>query len=430
MKQWKVVFDVGGLIESSPKYMGRAGLFIVGLELLKVFTQDSRIKITLFAEMPRKKIEAFARNEDLMDGTYTIHGNSDWSRLLKYRIVRDKVCRAKTKRRWRQWIVALIKKQYYATVCNLFHVTCEQAFEGVDIWFSPIHEPPPEVAQLAWIKKFVMLHDVIPLLTDVPQYDKASSSADSWHSQLMRSINTDDHYFADSDYTKRDFLKYVKTIDASKIRVTHLACSSEFVPCRRDMRPLFEKYRIPSGMRYVFSLCTIDPRKNLIRATKVFLEFIQKHGIEDLVLVLGGGSFPSFIDQFNREVKSCGLLASRIVQTGYIDAADLPAFYSQAEWFVYTSQYEGFGLPPLEAMACGCPVVTSNATSLPEVVGDAGIMVDWESDEQHLRAYEAYYFNPELRCEMARKGVERAQRFSWKRCGESMIDAMVEGEAI
>jgi len=425
MKQWNVVFDVGGLIDGSPKNMGRGGLFIAGLELLKAFTRDPRIRITLFAEMPRTHIESFAHRY-LTEGTYTIHDNFNWSILLKYRMVRDKARRAKVKRRWPHWAVRMIKKNGYAVVCNVLQITYEKALEDVDIWFSPIHAPLPEVAQLDRLKRFVLLHDAIPLLADVPQVNKGLGAIDHWHSQLVRAINSDDHYFADSDYTKRDFLKYVKTLDATKIRVTPLACSCEFVPCRRDMRPLFEKYRIPAGMRYVFSLCTIDPRKNLIRATKVFIEFIKKHGISDLVLVLGGGSFDYFIEQFNREVKSCGVLANRIVQTGYIDAADLPAFYSQAEWFVYTSQYEGFGLPPLEAMACGCPVVTSNATSLPEVVGDAGIMVDWESDEQHLQAYEAYYFKPALRSEMARRGLERAQRFSWTRCAHEMIDAMVE----
>ena len=95
--------------------------------------------------------------------------------------------------------------------------------------------------------------------------------------------------------------------------------------------------------------------------------------------------------------------------------------YSGAEWFTYTSQYEGFGLPPLEAMSCGCPVITSNNSSLPEVVGDAGIMIDWDSDEQHIEAYEKYYFNRELRAEFAQKGLERAKQFSWEKCVDVMV---------
>ncbi len=80
--------------------------------------------------------------------------------------------------------------------------------------------------------------------------------------------------------------------------------------------------------------------------------------------------------------------------------------------------------PPSEAMSCGCPVVGSNATSLPEVVGDAGILVDWDNDAQHLRAYEAYYFTPALRSEMARRGLERARQFSWGRCAGEMIESI------
>jgi glycosyltransferase involved in cell wall biosynthesis len=424
MKPLTVVFDVGGLIDCSPHFMGRGGLHVAGISLLKAFAQDPRITIKLFAELPRKHIEGFAR-QHLVEGTYTVHGSFTWAMLLRYRIARRRVRRATVKRRWGRWASAMVRKHYYALMCALFPVNYERVFAGVDVWFSPIHRPLPEISRVPGIKKYVVLHDAIPLLPDVPQHRKDLGSAHHWHKLLVRALNSEDYYFTDSEYTKQDFLKYVKTLDATKMQVAHLACSSDFAPCRREMGPLFEKYRLPSGMRYVFSLCTIDPRKNLVRAAKVFIEFIQKHGIEDLVLVLGGGSFECFIEQFNREVQALGPLADRIVQAGFIDAADLPAFYSQAEWFVYTSQYEGFGLPPLEAMACGCPVITSNATSLPEVVGDAGIMVDWDSDAQHLQAYEAYYFNPGLRAEMATRGLKRAQHFSWKRCADTMIDTMV-----
>jgi glycosyltransferase involved in cell wall biosynthesis len=109
---------------------------------------------------------------------------------------------------------------------------------------------------------------------------------------------------------------------------------------------------------------------------------------------------------------------------GYVDDEDVPALYSGAEWFVYTSQYEGFGLPPLEAMSCSCPVITSNSSSLPEVVGDAGVMIDYDSDEQHIRAYENYYFNPQLRAEYSEKGLARAKLFSWKKCTDLMVDTM------
>jgi glycosyltransferase involved in cell wall biosynthesis len=89
---------------------------------------------------------------------------------------------------------------------------------------------------------------------------------------------------------------------------------------------------------------------------------------------------------------------------------------------VYTSQYEGFGLPPLEAMKCGCPVITSNNSSLPEVVGDAGQMINWDNDEQHIVAYEKYYFDKKYCDEMAKKGLERSKQFLWQKAIDIIIN--------
>ena len=91
---------------------------------------------------------------------------------------------------------------------------------------------------------------------------------------------------------------------------------------------------------------------------------------------------------------------------------------------MFTSQYEGFGLPPLEAMRCGCPVIASNNSSIPEVVGDAGLLIDWDSDEQHIDAFEKYYFDENLRNERRNKGMNRAGLFSWERMVTGIESAM------
>ena len=96
--------------------------------------------------------------------------------------------------------------------------------------------------------------------------------------------------------------------------------------------------------------------------------------------------------------------------------------YINAECFVYPSLYEGFGLPPLEAMQCGTPVITANITSLPEVVGDAGIMINPYNDSELLEAYSKMYFNEKLRNELSKKGIERAKQFSWSKCTNIMIN--------
>ena len=151
---------------------------------------------------------------------------------------------------------------------------------------------------------------------------------------------------------------------------------------------------------------------------------VLKNNIQDLVWVMGGGQYKSFSEQIKSESINSNLYDRCVLYAGYIDDNDLPILYSNAEWFVFTSQYEGFGLPPLEAMQCGCPVITSNNSSLPEVVGDAGILIDWNSEEQHIEAYEKYYFNEKLRKENSQNGLERAKTFSWTKTVNEMVGYM------
>ena len=114
--------------------------------------------------------------------------------------------------------------------------------------------------------------------------------------------------------------------------------------------------------------------------------------------------------------------------TGRLTDGELLPAIARAKYLVLPSVYEGFGLPPLEAMRCGCPVIVSNNSSLPEVVGDTGIMIDYDSVEQHVQAYESYYYNPALRERNARKGLERTRQFSWDSCVETIVGSMLELE--
>jgi glycosyltransferase involved in cell wall biosynthesis len=276
------------------------------------------------------------------------------------------------------------------------------------------------------IQKYTILYDTIPVL--LPQYHPDSKSK-SWFQVLVETLNGEDYYFAISDSARNDFLKFFPQIDANKCKTTLLACDEKFVHCNSEQIAKTKvKYNIPSDKKYVFSLCTLEPRKNLIRAVKTFVEFISKNKIEDMVFVLGGGQWKMFIGALEKEVPNWEQYSDKILKIGYVDDEDLAPLYSGAEWFVYTSMYEGFGLPPLEAMSCGCPVITSNNSSLPEVVGNAGIMIDWDNDEQHIEAYEKYYFNPTLRKENSQKGLERAKQFSWEKCANEMVDTIVQNK--
>ena len=295
----------------------------------------------------------------------------------------------------------------------------EEIILNSQFFFSPAKEIAKSIRKYPHLKFFTILHDAIPLLNDYMGRIEGRN-----HMRLIKSFGDRDYFFSNSEQTKRDFEKFVARVNSNTAWVVPHAASPEIMQVT-DIQKICDvkaKYAIPQNKKYIFSLCTLEPRKNLFRAVETFCHFIEKHNITDLVWVLGGGHWEMFFKEM--EKKNIQWNSESVIRTGYIDDEDRAALYSGAEWFVYTSRYEGFGVPPLEAMQCGCPVITSNNSSLPEVVGDAGIMIDWDSDEQHIEAYEKYYFNEDLRKKYALKGLERAKLFSWKKTVDKMIELM------
>lgn len=275
------------------------------------------------------------------------------------------------------------------------------------VFFSPRTSAPWFINRQKAVKKYVVLYDLIPVL-----FKNREMLRWGWFAYLLRTLNGDDTYFAISENTKKDFCNYSTKVNPEQVLVTPLAAdehfSSQVGPETRDR--LHSKYGIPADKHYVLAVGGLDPRKNVARIVRSFIAFKEKNKIDDLFLVVSGC----------RENKDDGFVLYR----SYIDGKDLPLLYSNAEWFVFTSQYEGFGLPPLEAMQCGCPVIVSNNSSIPEVVGDAGLLIGWDSDEQHIEAFEKYYFDENLRNERRNKGMNRAGLFSWERMVTGIESAM------
>jgi glycosyltransferase involved in cell wall biosynthesis len=241
-----------------------------------------------------------------------------------------------------------------------------------------------------------------------------------WYNEYVKQLSANYYYFSNSQSTKNDFVNKHYLI-ADRITVAPLAASDNFYFCRNknSINKIREKYGIPSEKKYVLSLCTIQPRKNLLMSVKAFISFINKNKIDDLVFALGGSHWEEFYKEFSLILKNN---ENKIITLGYIEDNDLAALYSGAEFFIYTSLYEGFGLPVLEAMQCGCPVITSNNSSLPEVIGDTGIMVDPYSEQEHAAAMEKYYFYPALRKSNSKRGLERAKEFSWAKTAAIMMN--------
>lgn len=307
---------------------------------------------------------------------------------------------------------------------RLFHrENNQQRYSDVDIFFSPVYVIPDEIKHIDRIRKYTILYDLIPLLLDEYKGDISG-----WIGPLLKSINSEDNYFTISQCTKDDFVEHLPEIDPDKTTVALLAAAKHFHPCSDPavINAVKEKYKIPLGKKYFLNLSFMDSRKNLLFSLKCFAEFIRKNKIDDLVFVLGGGSGEKFIAKNSSILKEIGITSDQVVATGYVADEDLAALYSGAECFVFVSLYEGFGLPVLEAMQCGCPVITSNVSSLPEVVGDVGIMVTPTEKDELIDAYKKLYDNPQFCKALSAKGIERAKLFSWSNCVDIIAKEMLK----
>ncbi|MBD3277822.1 MAG: glycosyltransferase [Candidatus Aegiribacteria sp.] len=202
-----------------------------------------------------------------------------------------------------------------------------------------------------------------------------------------------------------------------KTIVVHEAAPPEYsmVTDSQRLERTREKLNLPS--RFVLFLGTLEPRKNLPRLLEAFAGICDKIPHK---LVLSGpvGWKSSELEAKLHDPR----IADRVQLTGFVDAEDIPPLLSLAEIFVYPSLYEGFGLPVLEAMACGTPVITSTTSSLPEVAGDAALLVDPESSSAISGALVRLARDEDLRDELKELGLQRSRKFSWTRAAGETLD--------
>jgi glycosyltransferase involved in cell wall biosynthesis len=218
-----------------------------------------------------------------------------------------------------------------------------------------------------------------------------------------------------SEFSRRDLIE-TYGLPPDKVVVTPNGVGSEFRPVRddRDLEGLKKKYGIER--EYLLSVGNLQPRKNLARLIKAYTRL--RESVEEFrcQLVLVGRRAWLYKNIFHEAHRS--RYAGDVILTDYVPEADLPGLYSGALAFVYPSIFEGFGLPVLEAMACGAPVITSNSSSLPEVVGDAGLMVDPFDEEALEKAMLRVVEDVHLRAQLSAQSVRQAAKFSWRQTAE------------
>jgi len=215
-----------------------------------------------------------------------------------------------------------------------------------------------------------------------------------------------------SEHTRRDIMD-TYGIGSESVTAIPLAAPSHFGPVEdhKELQRVRHTYGIEGD--YVLYVGSIQPRKNLTRLVQAYALLRSKYQNDRFPKLVLVGKCAWLYDETMRALKETGLNES-VVLTGYVPESDLPALYSGSLCFVYPSYFEGFGLPPLEAMKCGAPVVVGNRTSLPEVVGDAGLKVDPFDVSAIAGAIEQLLNNSGLRDEMRAKGSTRARMFDWR----------------
>jgi glycosyltransferase involved in cell wall biosynthesis len=222
-----------------------------------------------------------------------------------------------------------------------------------------------------------------------------------------------------SEHTKQDVVERLD-IPAERIHVVYNGVDPHYRPLAdcEEIKRVINKYKLP-GTGYILHVGTLEPRKNLVRLIKAYA-MVQAQFQESLPpLVLAGGKGWLYEDIF-KSVAQLGLQQS-IIFTGFVADEDLPALFNGALFFVYPSLYEGFGIPVLEAMACGLPVITSNVSALPEITGDAALLIDPLQVDSIAAALQTLLESSTLRTTLQQAGLARARRFSWERAAQETM---------
>lgn len=238
---------------------------------------------------------------------------------------------------------------------------------------------------------------------------------------VPRSIQRADHIIADSRNTALDLEATWPQLE-DRISVVQGAVDQE-VFCRVSDREALHGVRQKYGIGeepYVFALSTLEPRKNYPRLIRAFDAARRDSGLPHRLVI--GGKKGWLFDEIFATVRELGL-EHDVHFPGFVDDADLPALYSGAEFFAYPSLYEGFGLPVIEALACGTPVLTSDNSCLPEAGGDGALYVDAESVESIADGLTRLATQPELRAQLAAAGEVHARSFTWSRSLRQLLEA-------
>jgi len=290
----------------------------------------------------------------------------------------------------------------------LLPLACKR--ERVDI----LHCPKSAIPYFSPCPVVVTLHDLIPLKH--PETEKFAARM-YWRLQIPIAARRSDFIITDSEHARREILEdFGCSPEKVKAIMLGFDASMSMVRGTADGDTILRKYGLPPS--YLLYVGTIQPRKNLDTLIRAFCTLRCSGSFDGKLVIVGRKGW--LYEQLFVTIKELGL-ESEIIFTGFVPDEELPFIYDRAKVFLYLSLFEGFGLPPLEAMACGVPVITSNTTSLPEVVGDAGITVPPTDVNAVVTALTQVLSDALLAKKMQESGRNRARLFSWETSAQETI---------
>ncbi len=308
---------------------------------------------------------------------------------------------------------------YERVLWEQFHLPIKTSLNKIDLLHTPGFSPP--VVRMC--KLVCTVHDLIGII--FPKNLRPVSRF-YWSKLLPFAVSKADVIIADSENTKRDIIKYLR-VKPNDVRVIYIAVDDTFkvVQDISLLRGVRLKYEIPPD--FIFSVGTIEPRKNYDRLIVAFKKLKDTTSLPHTMVIAGkkDWAYPGL-----RELVDKLEIAKDVIFLDYIDDNDLALLYNAASLLILPSLYEGFGLPVLEAMACGAPVVASNVSSIPEIINDAGILVDPYDTDSICDGMFRVLTDVKLQEELREKSLKRAKFFSWEETARLMLheyEALVDG---
>ncbi len=397
MKKIKLLFDVEQLCTDG---LHGTGVVRVADILLRKLLENPQLDIYPIITSKRGDFNAYMQAKGL-------------SETLKQKIIYMPKLKATTKNLW--WYQSLRSK----ILTLIYHLKYDTELNKYDAYLS-VFSPISPVIYQSNIQTFLIIHDLIPIYYPDGCDAKFIRKFTDW---IKRSHP--DTYFCVSNYTIKDLRRFKPDTAHIPAQRIYLGADEKFnhITNKKIIKNIKHKYNIMTP-KYFLAVSEITTRKNLTHLLKSFVQFLQNTKAEDISLVLVGPIRKGY-SEVTSKITELSEYRNKIIQTGYVDDSDLPLLYNGALAFIYPSLYEGFGLPILEAMQCGTPVIATNNTSLPEVGGDAVLYISGQDEEQTAEQLQKIYNNPQIAENLSKKGLQQAQKFNWQITADTITKTII-----